>query len=85
MNWNELFGFIGGLLTTMGMFPQVWRLFRLKSAHEISMTFTLLLSTGIAFWLLYGILNGLFSVIIWNGIALVLACAMLYAKLRWGR
>ncbi len=85
MDWKEMIGFVGGLLTTMGMFPQVWRLFKLKSAYEISMTFSLTLNIGIALWLIYGILYGLMSVILWNGIALVLCFGMLYAKLRWGR
>ena len=85
MDWKELIGFVGGLLTTMGMIPQVWRLFKLKSAREISLTFSLLFNIGIGFWLSYGILQGLVSVIIWNGISLVLGCGMLYAKLRWGR
>lgn len=85
VDWKELIGFVGGLLTTMGMAPQVWRLFKLKSAHEISLTFTLLLNIGIAFWLVYGILQGLMSVIVWNGIALALGCGMFYAKMKWGR
>ena len=59
--------------------------FKLKSAHEISLTFSLSFNIGIAFWLVYGILNGLMSVIIWNGIALILGCGMLYAKIKWGR
>jgi MtN3 and saliva related transmembrane protein len=85
LDWKELIGFVGGFLTTMGMIPQVWRLFKLKSAHEISMTFSLSYNIGIAFWLAYGILHGLMSVIIWNAIALVLGCGMIYAKLKWGR
>jgi MtN3 and saliva related transmembrane protein len=85
LDWKELVGLIGGFLTTMGMVPQVWRLFKLKSAHEISLTFSLLFNIGIVFWLAYGILHGLISVIIWNGITLVLGCGMLYAKLKWGR
>jgi len=85
LDWKEVIGSIGGFLTTMGMVPQVWRLFKLQSAHEISLTFSLFFNIGIAFWLVYGILNGLMSVIIWNCIALVLGCAMLYAKLKWGR
>ena len=84
MEWKEAIGFVGGFLTTMGMVPQVWRLFKLKSAHEISMIFILSLNIGIALWLLYGILQGLMSVIIWNGIALVLCFGMLYAKVKWG-
>ena len=64
---------------------QVWRLFKLKSAHEISLTFSLCFVIGIAFWLVYGILNGLMSVIIWNGIALILGCGIFFAKMKWGR
>ncbi|MFC1847045.1 SemiSWEET family sugar transporter [Chloroflexota bacterium] len=64
MDWKEFFGFMGGLLTTGGFIPQVWRLFKLRSAHEISLTFTSSFIIGIAFWLSYGISLGLFSVII---------------------
>jgi len=85
LDWKELIGFIGGLITTMGMVPQVWRLFKLKSAHEISMTYSLMLNIGIALWLAYGILQGLMSVIIWNGSALILGCRIFYAKIKSGR
>ncbi len=85
MDWKEVLGFFGGLLTTGGMVPQVWRLYKLRSAREISLTFNSLYIIGIMFWLSYGILLGLAAVIIWNAIALVLGFGMLYAKLRWGR
>jgi len=42
-----------------------------------------LFNIGIAFWLVYGILHGLISVIIWNGIALVPGCGIFYAKINW--
>jgi len=48
---RELLEFIGGALTTLGFIPQVRRLFRLRSAHETSLPFTILFITGIAFWL----------------------------------
>jgi MtN3 and saliva related transmembrane protein len=85
LDWKELLGFVGGALTTLGFVPQVWRLFRLRSAHEISLPFTILFVLGIAFWLSYGISLGLLSVIIWNATTLALACAMLYAKLKYGK
>jgi MtN3 and saliva related transmembrane protein len=85
LEWNELLGFIGGALTTMGFIPQVWRLFRLRSAHEISLPFTIFFIVGIGFWLSYGISKGLLSLIIWNAITFALGWAMLYAKLRYGR
>ena len=84
MNWPELIGLMAGFLTTMGMIPQVWRLFRLRTAHEISLTFTLSFVVGIALWLVYGILNRLFAVIFWNALNFLLCSAMLYAKLKWG-
>jgi len=84
VDWIEVVGFAGGLLTTLGMVPQVRRLFQLKSAHEISLTFSLLFVIGIGCWFIYGLLQGLLSVIIWNGISIGLGCAMLYAKLKWG-
>ena len=85
MDWKELLGFIGGALTTVGFIPQVWRLFRLRSAHEISLPFTIFFLLGIAFWLSYGILWGRPPIIIWNAVTFGLGCAMLYAKLRYGR
>jgi len=85
LDWQELLGFIGGLLTTIGMVPQVWRLFKLKSAHEISLTYSVLFVAGIAFWLFYGLERGLLSVILWNAVSLMLGICMLYAKLKWGR
>jgi MtN3 and saliva related transmembrane protein len=85
LDWKELLGFIAGALTTLGFVPQVWRLFRLKSAREISLPFTVFFLVGIAFWLSYGILLDKAPIIIWNAITLALGCAMLYAKLRYGK
>lgn len=85
MNLAELFGFLGGLFLTVGMVPQVCKLFILKSAYEISLTFIVSLIFGIFFWLIYGILNMLFPVVFWNAIGLILVLLMLYAKLKWGQ
>jgi len=85
LDWKELLGFIGGALTTGGFVPQVWRLFRLRSAQEISLPFTVLFLLGVAFWLSYGIAVGRLPIIMWNAITFALGCAMLYAKLRYGK
>jgi len=85
MNWKDLLGFIAGAITNVGFIPQVWRLFKLKSAHEISLPFILLFLVGVGCWLAYGILKNLPPVIWWNAIAMALMCAMLYAKLKYGK
>ena len=85
MIWEELLGFIAGALMTAGFVPQVWRLYKLKSAREISIPFTALFLIGAALWLTYGVLLRLPPVILWNSLLLFLGGAMLYAKMKYGR
>ena len=81
----ELFGFVAGGLMTVGFLPQVIRVYKLRSAREISLPFTILLVIGLLCWLAYGISFRLPPVILWNAIAAVLALLLLYAKLKYGR
>jgi len=81
----ESLGLIAGALVTFSIIPQLIRVFRLKSAREISMLFTTLLLLGILMWLVYGILLQLTPVIIWNAAGAVLTMVLLYAKLKYGR
>jgi MtN3 and saliva related transmembrane protein len=81
----ELFGFIGGFFTTISLVPRVWRLYKLRSAREISLAFNSFFALGIIFWLAYGIALDLPAVILWNSITMVLVSSMFYAKLKYGR
>jgi len=81
----ELLGLIAGALVTCSLIPQLVRVFRLKSAREISTLFTSLLLLGTIAWLAYGIILGLLPVIVWNTTGALLVVTLLYAKLRYGR
>ena len=81
----EILGFAAGGLVTCSLIPQLIRVFKLRSASEISMLFTTLLLLGIILWLAYGIYFGLPPLILWNAIATVLVAVLLYAKLKYGR
>ena len=85
MNWQEIVGLTAGALTTFSLIPQACRLFRLRSAREISLPFTLLLACGVALWLIYGLLLGLLPIILWNAISLCLALSILCAKVKYDR
>ena len=85
MSWEEALGFAGGTLITLAFIPQVWRLYRLKSAREISLPFNILFLMGGICWLAYGVSKDLLSVIVSNAVNLVLVLAMLYAKVKYGR
>lgn len=79
----DILGFLAGLFITAGIVPQVWRLFQLKSAKEISLSFTLLFLAGGLCWMIYGIVLDRLPMIIWNAVSSLLMCLMLFAKLRY--
>ena len=84
MDFAEYLGLIAGLLVTCSLIPQIIRVFRLRSAREISAVFTVLLLLGLVLWVVYGIILTLAPVIIWNAIGAVLAILLLYGKMRYG-
>jgi MtN3 and saliva related transmembrane protein len=81
----EYLGIFAGLLTTFAIVPQIIRIYKLKSAREISFLFTSLLLLGIIVWLAYGIVLGLVPLIIWNSIGIILNGWLLFAKFKYGR
>ena len=81
----ESLGFIGGGIITCSLVPQIYRVFKLRSAREISLLFTIMLLVGLIFWLAYGISFRLTPVILWNSASLVLTAVLLFAKLKYGR
>jgi len=85
LDWKELLGFAGGASIALAFIPQIWRLFKLKSAREISLPFTSLFLLGAVCWLSYGVVLKLLPVILWNAIGATEICAVLYAKLKYGR
>ena len=80
----EAIGLVAGFLIAFGLVPQVLRVWRLKDAREISLMFVVVTMSGTVLWLVYGMLLGLLSVIVWNGANLVLQSALLVVKLRYG-
>ena len=85
MSLEESLGFVAGALVTCSLIPQLIRVFKLRSAREISMLFTTLLLLGLILWLTYGVFFRLTPVILWNAVGAILVVFLLYAKLKYGR
>jgi len=85
LSLEESLGFVAGALVTCSLIPQLIRVFRLRSAREISMLFTTLLLLGLILWLTYGVFFRLIPVILWNAVGIILVAVLLYAKLKYGR
>ncbi len=81
----EWFGFIAGGIMTIATLPQIIRVYKLKSAREISLIFVTAMIIGFSCWLAYGIALKLTPIILWNSINIVLFSIFLSAKLKYGR
>ncbi|HEY1501937.1 MAG TPA: SemiSWEET transporter [Acidobacteriaceae bacterium] len=78
-------GLVAAFCTTLSFVPQLIRVWRLRSAREISLIMFLVYAVGVFLWLLYGILIHSMPVILANAVSLVLTFAMLALKLRFDR
>ena len=78
-------GYVAGLLVTFSLVPQIMRVYKLRSAREISVIYNSLMLSGLILWLVYGLMLGLVPIIIWNTIGAVLAILLLVAKAKYGR
>jgi MtN3 and saliva related transmembrane protein len=83
LDWNSVIGLLAGLLTTVAFVPQVTKVWRTKSARDVSLKMFLVFSAGVALWLVYGVLLGEWPIILTNAVTLVLALAILAMKLRY--
>lgn len=76
-------GFIAAILTTVSFVPQVLKVWRTRSAKDISLGMYSLFTLGIAIWLLYGVLIDSWPVILANLVTLMLAGSVLVMKLKF--
>ncbi|MBN1189298.1 MAG: hypothetical protein JXA46_06050 [Dehalococcoidales bacterium] len=84
MSGGDIIGLVAGALTTGSFLPQVIRVFKLRSAHDLSLFFTLLILAGNMTWLGYGIYLKALPIIFWNIFGGVLVIALLVGKLKYG-
>jgi MtN3 and saliva related transmembrane protein len=82
---GDYWGLVAGAFTTFSLFPQVYRVYRIKSAREISLLFTMMFVCGGGLWLGYGIYLKSIPMILWNMVAILLSLLLLIGKLRWGK
>lgn len=70
---------IFGILMGIAYFPQTYKIFKRKSARDVSLATYSLFGIGIFFWLLYGISITNYPIIIPNGVALLGALSVIVA------
>ncbi len=65
-------GLVAGVLTTAAWLPQIARTWRSRSADDLSWPYLLVFSSGVALWLVYGVLSGDVPVLAANAVTIVL-------------
>jgi len=84
LSGGEIIGLAAGAVVSFSYLPQIIRVFKLKSAHEISYLFTTFLLAGIILWTVYGITIRSVPIILWNVVGGIQAAVLLYAKVKYG-
>ncbi|NLR74141.1 SemiSWEET transporter [Leeia aquatica] len=85
MNLIDGIGMVAACCTTFAFLPQALKVWRDRSARDISLATYLLLVMGIALWLWYGLLIQSLPVILANACSLLLAGSVLVMKWRFDR
>jgi MtN3 and saliva related transmembrane protein len=82
---TESIGSAAGFCTTLSLVPQLHRIWRTKSARDLSLAMFMVFGLGVALWLLYGVSIGSPSVIVANSASLVLVIAIVALALHHNR
>ena len=81
---STVVGLAAGFLTTIAFIPQVIKIWKTKSAKDVSLPMFVAFTIGVALWLTYGILTGELPIIVWNSVTLVFAATILVMKIKFG-
>jgi MtN3 and saliva related transmembrane protein len=85
MEPQDLLGSVAGTLTTISFVPQVWKIWKSRSAEDISFGMFLLFALGVVLWLVYGVMIQAMPIILANGVSLALVLAIIVMKVLFRR
>lgn len=76
-------GLLAGGLTTVSFVPQVTKIWKTKSAEDVSLKMFVAFCVGVALWLTYGAIKGDWAILLTNGVTLALGLAILVMKIKY--
>ncbi|MDR3626153.1 MAG: SemiSWEET transporter [Ignavibacteriaceae bacterium] len=79
---GDLIGYIAAFCTTIAYVPQAIKVYKTKRTNDISIGTFLLLSTGVALWLVYGIIIVSFPIIAANAVTFILSLYIFIMKMK---
>ncbi len=81
----DALGLVATVFTSSSFVPQVWRTWKSRDVSGISLPTYLLITVGLALWLVYGILKEDLPLIVANAVMIVLTGAITVMKIMFER
>ena len=75
-------GLMAAFCTTLSYIPQLKKCWETGSTEDISLKMFLILTAGVALWVVYGVFQRDAVIILANSVSLLLLCGILFFKLR---
>jgi MtN3 and saliva related transmembrane protein len=75
-------GFVAAFCTTVSYIPQVKKCWQTGSTGDLSLKMLMILATGIALWVVYGVMKGDIVIIVANAVSLLFLLNLLFFKVR---
>ena len=85
MDIVTLLGTIAGFCTTISFLPQMIKIHRTKSTHDLSLFMFIIFAIGVACWLVYGVLTSSTPIIVANCVTLLFSFYILFMKVKYGK
>ena len=85
MDIVTLIGTVAGFCTTVSFLPQMIKIHRTKSVHDLSLLMFIIFAFGVSSWLVYGILTKSAPIIAANCVTLLFAAYILFMKIKYGK
>ena len=77
MSQIDLIGFIAAFLTSASFIPQAWLVMKTKNTEGLSLAMYVVFTTGVALWLIYGVMAKSWPVAVANAVTLFFALIIL--------
>lgn len=83
MEMTQWIGIVAGVLTASSMLPQLVKVIKKKEAEDISLLMLVVLMTGIAMWIVYGIYRDDWPIIVTNSFSLLVNITLTFFRVKY--
>lgn len=80
---TQIIGIVAGVFTATSLLPQLIKILKEKKAEDVSIAMLIVLMTGVALWIYYGVLREDAPIIVTNCFSLMLNVITLFYRLKY--